>query len=186
MGNGAAFNGYSGPSSRAKGLIYSTVYGGQALPPDSPCGSNCTFNQTFNGPAYRCQDVDYTKADPKNPFCSNMDCTEYFSSPTRNAFDIEWYAAKNSSGNTCTDCTGDTWHDGKLWVKYQYLLPQYRTQSGDPPTNATPIPDSAFEKHVFVCQSYNATYTLQKTYINFQQSVVGELKYILQPNQFVF
>jgi len=176
-GVGAAFNGYSGPSSRAKGLIYSTVYGGQVLSPDSPCGPNCTFNQTFNGPAYQCRDIDYTKPDPSNPFCQK-DCTQYFSTPTRNAFDIEWYTAKNSTGGTCKDCSGEAWQDGKLWVGYQYLPPQYRTQSGDPPVNTTPIADTALEKHIFVCQSYNATYNLQITYIDFQQSIIGELQYV--------
>ncbi|KAF4624718.1 hypothetical protein G7Y89_g13448 [Cudoniella acicularis] len=92
QGNGATFNAYTGPSSRAKGLIYSTVYGGQILTPDSPCGSNCTFNQTFIRPAYQCQDVDYTKANPQNPFCGEQPCGEsHFSSPTNNAFDIEWF-----------------------------------------------------------------------------------------------
>ncbi|KAH7370231.1 hypothetical protein BKA65DRAFT_589617 [Rhexocercosporidium sp. MPI-PUGE-AT-0058] len=179
QGNGAAFNAYTGPSSRAKGLIYSTVYGGQIVPAASPCGANCTFNQTFNGPAYQCRDVDYTQSNPGNPFCHDGPCSaSHFASATNSAFDIEWYMAQNSSGNTCTGCLGEAWMDGKLWVEYRYLLPEYRLQTGDPPRNATPIPDSAFEKHQFMCQSYNASYAIRRTYVDFKQKIEGHLTFL--------
>jgi hypothetical protein len=181
-GTGAVFDKYLGPSPRANGLVYSTVYGGSVLSTDSPCGPNCSFTQTFTGPAYQCQDIDYTQDDdPGNPFChgssdvtSDGSCAD-FASGTNSAFDVTWYKAVNSTGDTCTGCTGEPWMDGKVWVEYQYLLPQYRIQTGSPPANVTPIPDSAFEKHQFMCQSYDATYTLERTYVNFQQTVKGNL-----------
>src|SRR5436190_2436027 len=148
---GAAYDGYYKHSSRATGLVYSTVYGGRILSAESPCGANCTFTQSFIGPAYLCRDVDYTRDDePGNPFCHgtsylNYECDD-FASLTYNAFDITWYNARNSTGDVCAGCNGEGWRDGKLWVLYQYLQPSYRVQTGDPPKNATPIPDSAFEK----------------------------------------
>lgn len=179
-GVGAAYDGYVGPSSRARGLVYSTVYGGQLLSTDSPCGANCHFTQTFYGPAYQCRELDYTQNnEPGNPFCQNTSnpsangvCDD-FAAITENAFDVTWYNARNSSGDTCTNCTGEAWMDGKLWIEYQYLLPEYRTQVGEPPANATPVPASAFEKHQLVCQSYNASYVLQRTYTNSQETIQG-------------
>jgi hypothetical protein len=157
---------------------------------DSPCGANCTFNQTFTGPAYLCRDVDYTQNnEPGNPFChgsafTNGSCDD-FTTPTDNPFDITWYLARNSSGDTCAGCAGEAWTDGKLWVEYQYLLPKYRVQTGNPPTNGTPIPPSAFEKHQFMCQSYNATYELERTYVNFQQTVQGTQTYVTKKSRTV-
>jgi hypothetical protein len=52
----------------------------------------------------------------------------------------------------------------KSWVLYQYLLPEYRSSQTDQGTNSTAILDDAWEGHVFVCESYNATYTLKRTY----------------------
>src|SRR5438874_1516877 len=95
---------YYKPSSRATGMVYSTVYGGSTLSTESPCGANCTFKQSFIGPAYLCQDVDYTQDDvPGNPFCHgasylNGSC-DGFATPTNNPFDITWYTARNSSGD---------------------------------------------------------------------------------------
>ncbi|KAH8676497.1 hypothetical protein BGZ60DRAFT_429013 [Tricladium varicosporioides] len=70
QGNGATYNRYIGPSSRATGLVHSTIYGGHVLLPSSPCGANCTFTQSFTGPAYKCWEIDYTRdVGSGNPFC---------------------------------------------------------------------------------------------------------------------
>jgi hypothetical protein len=61
----------------------------------------------------------------------------------------------------------------KLWVLYQYLLPEYRSSQTDQGTNSTAIPDDAWEGHAFVCESYNATYTLKRTYNNNVQTIEG-------------
>ncbi|KAH9204019.1 hypothetical protein DL95DRAFT_398852 [Leptodontidium sp. 2 PMI_412] len=173
---------YIGPSPPINGLVYGTIYGGQVLSTDSPCGANCTFNQSFVGPAYKCRDVDYTQnSEPNNPFCleiangpmnGTISCESYFDfGPhfNNNAFDTTWYYARNSS-RLCPDCF-EPWVDGKIWVLYQYLLPQYRIQAVDFPANSTPIPESAWEKHQFVCQSYNARFDIERTYINYQQII---------------
>ncbi|KAH6675854.1 hypothetical protein B0J14DRAFT_691908 [Halenospora varia] len=181
QGNGATFDRYTGPSSRATGLIHSTVYGGHVLLPSSPCGANCTFTQSFNGPAYKCWEIDYTRdVGSRNPFCRDTaSCNaDHFNAPTRNAFDISWYMGRNSSGDTCDGCEGKAWMDGKIWIEYQYLQPSYRIQVDYPPKNATPIPDSAFERHQILCESYNATYTLKRSYVDFQPNVEGEMKFL--------
>lgn len=60
-----------------------------------------------------------------------------------------------------------------MWVLYQYLLPEYRSNQTDQGTNSTAILDDAWERHFFVCESYNATYTLKRTYNNNVQTTEG-------------
>lgn len=174
-GIGASYDRYLKASLPIASFISSTLYGKRIVDIPSPCGANCSFAQIFVGPAYKCDDVDYTKNDVAgNPFCINSDsqsnsgfgaCGGTFDHVYINPFVTTWYEARNSSGNHCDDilgCTGtqDAWADGKLWVLYQYLLPQYRNEN-DQGTNSTPIPPEGWERHMFVCQSYNATYELQ-------------------------
>lgn len=166
------------------------MYGKRILDVQSPCGANCSFSQVFNGPAYKCDDVDFqNNNDTGNPFCNRASnsgfgvCGSVFDPITVSAFDKVWYDARNSTADACRPETGcvpatDGYQDGKLWIAYQYLLPEYRQFQNDQGTNSTAIPDSAFERHMFVCHSYNATYSLRRTYTNFQHAVASNLTYL--------
>ncbi|KAH8704498.1 hypothetical protein GQ44DRAFT_764111 [Phaeosphaeriaceae sp. PMI808] len=194
VGIGGAPEQYNNPSSPATSFISNTLYSKRIIDAQSPCGANCSFTQSFVGPAYKCEDVDFTQNTTNgNPFCTKSgfghgDCGGYFDPIMRsNPFIANWYMARNSSGNVCVGPSGDEydrctinaqpWWDGKLWVLYQYLLPQYRNSSSIG-TNSIPVPDDAWERHLFVCQSYNATYSVKRTYQNFRQTVHGTLNYL--------
>src|ERR1700753_1937925 len=69
---GAYEGGYVGPSSRAVGMVYNTFNSGQMPPLPSPCNGNCTFNQTFFGPAYKCDEVTSSNDVPGDPICYNI------------------------------------------------------------------------------------------------------------------
>ncbi|KAH7134949.1 hypothetical protein B0J11DRAFT_595781 [Dendryphion nanum] len=176
LGSGAAPEQYTKPSSPATSFVSNTLYGKRIIDAPSPCGANCSFTQSFTGPAYKCDDIDFARNNTVgNPFCvksgfGNGDCGGYFDPVTSGSpFVANWYMARNSSGNA--------WWDGKLWVLYQYLLPQYRG-TNSLGTNSTPVPDAAWERHAFMCQSYNATYSIKRTYQNFQQTVDGKVSYL--------
>jgi hypothetical protein len=193
LGVGAAPEQYVKPSSPATSFISNTLYGKRIIDAPSPCGANCSFSQAFFGPAYKCEDVDFTRNDTiGNPFCTESfyghgDCGGYFDPIMfSDPFVANWYMARNSTGDVCAGFSGDDsscpinaepWWDGKLWVLYQYLLPQYRS-TDNMGRNATPVPDEAWERNLFMCQSYNATYSLKRTYQNFQQTVHGTLRWV--------
>ena len=191
--SGSTWDNYIKASRPAVSLIYSAVYGKSIVDPPSPCGANCTFSQTFTAPAYKCQDVDYTQqtvADPKNPFCSlysdrSEGCSTVFNQISSDAFNRPWYRARNSTGDPCDElpesisCSViEGWSEGKIWMMYQHLLPEYKKMQTSDGYNSTPIPDSAWEKGMFVCQSYNATYNLKRQYSNNIHTVTGTLSYV--------
>ncbi|KAF2685989.1 hypothetical protein K458DRAFT_402540 [Lentithecium fluviatile CBS 122367] len=192
-GTGAIPQQYIKPSPPATSFISNTLYGKAIIDAPSPCGANCSFSQSFVGPAYKCDDVDFMRNDAiGNPFCTesfygNGACGGYFDPITLDPFVANWYVAQNSSGDVCAGTSGDRldscainaepWWDGKLWVLYQYLLQEYRS-TDELGFNLTPVPDEAWERHVFMCQSYNATYSLKRTYQDFQQTVDGSLSYL--------
>ena len=164
-GLGAAPNSYDKPSTRANGLMYSTIYSGRISLTASPCGSNCSFSQTFFGPAYKCSEVDYTQADiPGNPFFHGAEADKAFSDSGPLSNPYTWYRGSNSTcirGHLCYD-DADRWKDGKIWILQRYLLPEARGKVPEVPFGS--LPDSSWEKHQIVCQSYNATYTILRTY----------------------
>lgn len=93
VGSGSNYDGYQDATKGASGLIYNTMYGKRIVEAPSPCGANCSFTQTFNAPAYKCDDVDYNNIDPENPFCGEDDgtpgeerCEKMFNLPTGNTF----------------------------------------------------------------------------------------------------
>src|SRR5271168_3325995 len=108
--------------------------------------------------------------------------TVCFTGGNNNAFDAIWYWGQNSTCSDISSCPTQAWREGKIWILYQYLLPQYRVQIQDPgsslPRNATPIPDSAWERHQLLCQSYNASFNIQRTYTDFQETIQGVLQYL--------
>jgi hypothetical protein len=191
QGSGALWNAYSESTAAATGFIYNTLYGKRIVEAPSPCGANCSFEQTFQGPAYKCDDIDFaTTADGNNPFCAFTGTTEFGTcgaifgdSHNGNSLDgITWYRAQNSSRGQ-PECDGDScpaarlaWQDGKLWVAYQYMFPEYRglvDDAGQLRDTATKVPTAAFDRRMFMCQSYNATYKIRRWYQDFQQTVTG-------------
>lgn len=193
VGSGAAYDGYQDASKGAIGLIYNTLYSKRIAETQSPCGANCSFTQTFNAPAYKCDDVDYNNIGPDNPFCGEDDgtpaekrCESLFTAPTTNTFQRVWYMAQNSSGDSCKGFDDESsscrilepWQEGKIWFAHQYFLEEYRDTPMAAGTNTTAVPDDAWEFHMFMCQSYNATYEIERTYKNFVQNVTGKLLYL--------
>ncbi|KAH6893066.1 hypothetical protein B0T10DRAFT_591958 [Thelonectria olida] len=194
VGSGANYDGYSEATKEGAVLILNTMYGKRIIETESPCGANCSFTQTFNAPAYKCDDVDYANIGADNPFCGEDDgtpakerCEAPFNIATGNPFQRTWYKALNSSGDLCERYRGadasfcptyEAWQDGKLWVAHQHFLEQYRDTSMNQGYNTTPVPEEAWEFHMFMCQSYNATYTIERTYKNFVQKVAGHLTYL--------
>jgi hypothetical protein len=189
-GSGANYDGYMEATKGATGLIFNTMYGKRIVEAQSPCGANCSFTQTFYAPAYKCDDVDYANIGADNPFCGEDDgtpakerCESSFKLSTSNTFQRVWYQARNSSGDPCgkygrdsSFCpTFEPWQDGKLWVAHQHFLQQYRDTPTERGYNTTPVPEEAWEFHMFMCQSYNATYTVERTYKNFVQRIAGKL-----------
>lgn len=193
-GVGAGFDDYENVSPAATGLVFNTLYAKRIIDAPSPCGANCSFTQTFTGPAYKCNDIDFrTTTDPANPFCPSSlvardttfgNCGDVFldSGNGLSLKGFSWYYARNSSVSqakckgTPTYCAGPdiAWRDGKLWVAHQFLQPSYRPLFDDfgqlkDPTNKFPL--DAFERRMFVCQSYNATYTLLRRYEDSQQLI---------------
>ncbi|KAK6335487.1 hypothetical protein TWF696_002261 [Orbilia brochopaga] len=191
---GAARGGYASPSSRALGLVYNTFNGGQILTLPSPCNGNCTFNQTFFGPTYKCEEVTPLNDEPGNPFCYNRttaDCASGYAAEnypyvatwyesglsTCNGTEVDRYACDNGiAGNVSTQAIGaaSTIADGRIWFFYRWLAPEYR----DP--NRTKYDESIWENHRVVCRSYNASFNLQRTYLasGLDQTVGGTLEYI--------
>ncbi|CAM1503169.1 Fc.00g079450.m01.CDS01 [Cosmosporella sp. VM-42] len=89
-GSGANYDGYMDATKGATGLIYNTMYSKRIVEAPSPCGANCSFTQTFNAPAYKCDNVDYNNISADNPFCGKDDgtpaeerCEAMFNLPTR-------------------------------------------------------------------------------------------------------
>ncbi|KAK0623791.1 hypothetical protein B0T14DRAFT_495208 [Immersiella caudata] len=197
IGSGATYDAYDTASSAATGFVYNTLYGKRIIEAPSPCGANCSFSQVFVGPAYKCDSIDFmTTTDRDNPFCSYSQDPATLGScggiflDVRNGFSLEgitWYRARNSSttpscNENSTACRSSTgWEDGKLWVAHQYLQPSYRSlldDFGNLKDSTKKLPFSAFERRMFVCQSYNATYTIRRRYQNFQQYLTGNLTYL--------
>jgi hypothetical protein len=203
-GAGALWNMYSENTATATGFVYNTLYGKRIIDAESPCGANCTFEQTFQGPAYKCDDVDFSDTDDvNNPFCSFTstgefgDCGAVFQDSRSDGSlnGITWYSARDSL-EAAPDCSPDEdiscpppradWQDGKLWVAYQYLLPAYRGRFDDFGRLLDPeaeVPTDAFDRRMFVCQSYNATYTIRRWYQDFQQTVTGNITQV-HPHKF--
>ena len=158
-------NAYVKPSTGANGLIYSTIHNGRISLAPSPCGLDCSFSQTFFGPAYKCSEVDYAQADiPGNPFPHGAEAQKAFAATGGVYSPYEWYIGTNSTCISGQVCHGDDerWKDGRVWILYRYLLPEAREKI--PEGRLKNIPDSSWEKHQIVCQSFNATYTILHTY----------------------
>jgi hypothetical protein len=116
-------------------------------------------------------DFDFTQEDiPGNPFPHGSEPQDWLVGGPAGGF-VDWYDAKNS---TCVGeaCRLEPWMDGRIWIKYQYLLPSYRSQ---PSGSMAELPDSAWERHQLLCQSYNASFSIRRTYNNYQQSITANV-----------
>jgi hypothetical protein len=162
LGSGAAFNSYVGASVSATALIFNTLYSGRLVSSPSPCGASCSFQQSFFGPAYKCSEISSSQTDlAGNPFGADRD---NFVPAKDDLSSVSWYEARNSTCDGDKDvCMAFPWLDGKLWIMYQYLLPEARAGL-TPEARISGLPASAWERHRIVCQSYNASYSLQRSY----------------------
>ncbi|KAF1996619.1 hypothetical protein P154DRAFT_308955 [Amniculicola lignicola CBS 123094] len=162
---GSGAQGYYRPSSRAIALIYQTVYGGRIADAISPCGSNCSFSQSFTAPAYKCSPVETEGAIPL--YGSAWDVSR-----------VEWYKAWNTTADFCdtmggsASCnvfTGDEWIAGKIQVQYMYL-PQSERELWEK-NNTHPIAASAWQYSGFLCEQWFAQFDLQREYVNSVQQM---------------
>jgi hypothetical protein len=164
--------GYSRPSSRATALIYQTVYGGQIVSGDSPCG-NCSFTQSFVGPSYNCTQID--PVDPNAPWCqraaSHSDACGadfVFRSDRTNPAKIIWYEAGNATSNFTS-----AWNEGAIWVRHTYLPQEYRTPYINATDDSTFPLSSAYQIFAFKCEQWNTRFDIRRTYADSSQLVEG-------------
>jgi hypothetical protein len=128
---------YSKPNNRVSSVILESAYTGQIVQTPSPCGDNCTFTQSFVGPAYQCVDKD--PYDMESPWCYGGSCGTVFDySP--DLHEATFYLASNSSRDFCTnltsnsaacgliDDTTEAWDDGNIWVWYSYLPEEWKAR----------------------------------------------------------
>jgi hypothetical protein len=185
-GIGAAGDGYTKPSARTYGLVYSTVQGGRIISSPSPCSGNCTFNQTFFGPAYYCDEIDFTKSSvPGDPFGTGSQAAQFWGSDVSTAWNVQWYMARNASGacspdepacaiiGSESDPTLNGWASGTIWIAYQWVQPSARNASF-----VGIVPDADWERHHLLCTSYNASYAIQRSYVNGIETVSGTYTYL--------
>ena len=184
---------YIGPSSRALGLVYSTLNGGQISPLPSPCNGNCTFNQTFFGPAYKCDEVTPETEVPEGIFynipASDIEAVGIIS--TR-PYVATWYWARlancknatfdgaecpqtnTTSGGIGSPAIGDATasSDSRFWIFYRWLPPEKRD------VNRTVWDGSIWENHKIMCQQYNASFNIQRTYLGLGQHIQGSVEHL--------
>ena len=187
---GAGGGGYSNPSSRALGLVYSTFNGGQILPPPSPCNGNCTFNQTFFGPSYKCDELTPLTDDPAD-FSFNSTAADWNAGvpDLSEPYVVTWYSAQLSrcngttvDGGPCPAPANGTFTtpidaasssgDGRFWIFYRWLPPEHRD------ANRTTYDPSIWEYHKLECRSYNASFNVTRTYRGSDQAVFGTVQYL--------
>ncbi|KAK4209446.1 hypothetical protein QBC37DRAFT_430415 [Rhypophila decipiens] len=187
-GVGAGWEDYQTSTAAAIGHIYNTLYRKGIANIQSPCGANCSFEQRFHGPAHKCSEIDFANIkaengeDAQNPFCAWPSASDFgpcgaifVNSRLGKTVDgINWYKASNSSIGSGTQPM-KPWQDGKIWVAHQYMLPEYRRlvdnqgHTKDPTTDILP---DMFERHMFVCESYNATFKLFPQYLCAKATIV--------------
>ena len=177
---------YTGPPSygkvrnRATAVILETVYGGQIVQAPSPCGENCTFTQSFVGPAYQCIDKD--PYDPDSPWCRPdvLNSTDSSCSETWTVYDwdyITFYEASNSSTDFCKSfssnpaaCGDDddvqAWENGNIWVRYNYLPDKWRSKY-----LTESIPPEAWLNYSLRCDQWDTRFDIRRTYVRSQQQV---------------
>ncbi|KAH8590354.1 hypothetical protein B0O99DRAFT_634716 [Bisporella sp. PMI_857] len=182
---GETYAAYTKPTNRLTALISEVVYGGQIVQAPSPCGENCTFTQSFVGPAYQCAEMD--PYDTSSPWCSpaglkntgDTTCSEVwevFGASLRSTL----YEASNSSADFCTKLssnpracnstfasTTEPWENGNIWVRYKYLAENWRAQFQENKS----VPANAWMNLSYRCDQWDARFDLKRTYINSVQQV---------------
>ncbi|KAM7183134.1 hypothetical protein V8F33_013784 [Rhypophila sp. PSN 637] len=80
---GAAWGDYQTSTTAAIGHIYNTLYSKSIANIQSPCGANCSFEQRFHGPAYKCSEIDFANIKTENgegaqnPFCALPSASDF-------------------------------------------------------------------------------------------------------------
>jgi hypothetical protein len=132
---------YSRASSRALALVYQTAYGGRIVGAESPCGGgvNCSFRQSFVGPAYKCEPwqprirppdalarcdsgAAENSRDDRTPQPMAVECERARALP--NVGSLTMYAASNGSADgevTVQVRELEAWMDGVLEVQHSFL-----------------------------------------------------------------
>ncbi len=193
MGGGRGTPGYFKASSRAVALVYQTAYGGRIVGGASPCGAgvNCSFSQSFVGPAYKCE--------PRSPRVSPAPLPSGCSSsadsgsgagadsetlPPTTAAECERARALPDLGSqTMYSASNDSiddrkyagppalfaWEDGVLEVQHSFLPHEWRWAYNETPGAQQNIPLSALQYYAFRCEQWNARYDVRRSYEGGQQ-----------------
>jgi hypothetical protein len=173
---------YDRPSSLAKALIYQAAYGGEIINAPSPCGENCSFTQSFVGPAYKCEEKD--PYDPLSPWCKLA--ATYWEAPScqemrlwpaysaGNATD-EDFCAKYLQGADCglfwgydpnTGDVRDEWMSGTIWILYTYLPEEYRNDD-----QYIYQFSEVWQNYSYRCEQWEAQYDIRRTWVNSKQTI---------------
>ena len=181
MSGGVGTPGYDGPSSRARALIYQTAYGGEVIHSPSPCGANCSFVQSFEGPSYKCTALD--PYDASAPWCVEQakrerSCEETINTGT-DPVKAQTYEARNSSEYFSTKYYGtlpwtegnDEWMDGILWVRHRYLLPEWRSIP-----EGKVRPNEAWLNFTFRCEQWDTRFDLRQTYVDLRGNTMYNIR----------
>jgi hypothetical protein len=154
---------YGGASTVMLAIAYQTAYGGQILPGASPCGANCTFEQSFMGPSYKCTSV----APAYNgtiPYFWARNSTEDF---------CQKYPSQYTIGGNCTwSGTDDEWQDGVLTVDYVFTPLQDRANE----TNQGDI--KSYNKYAYRCEQWRTAYAIRRTYQDSIQTINYNFTYL--------
>lgn len=173
---------YDHPSSRATAIIYQTVYGGQIISSESPCGANCTLTQSFVGPTYKCDQLDpYDPEAPwcKEPFNPNSKCEDVIGDfGLTDPKNVWWYETRNSSVSNSTRAVLKPWTEGVLWVRHKYLPAEFRKSYNYSTPYQPRIPGSAWHNFTFRCRPHNARFDITRTYKNFELHIEGSTTYV--------
>ncbi|KAK6499993.1 hypothetical protein TWF481_010350 [Arthrobotrys musiformis] len=150
--------GLTAPSTTLQKIGVSVSYGQRILDIPSPCGTNCSYTVTFNGPALNCTDEDWESQDAP------------WSDGALPLFNYSLHYSSNSTPN------------GDLWAAYAQPKDDSRGYAGP----GIPIRDflyvgtterlERYEIKCFKCSLYNTTYNLDIEHKNDLQTIRIELR----------
>ncbi|KAF2194597.1 hypothetical protein K469DRAFT_744484 [Zopfia rhizophila CBS 207.26] len=161
---------FDGPSNAALAIVYQTVYQGQIVNAESPCGArDCSFRQEFQAPSYHCEDVAVEALN--SPWCqiseqgiANKTCI--LEDPEVFGFANIMYSAGNGSGGVDT-FSNVTYGDGNFWFMFRDYDPELR----DP--NATiGYQSSPYRNVSFRCSIWDTTYKVRRLFSGGTQRMI--------------
>jgi hypothetical protein len=158
---------YIGPTKAGLAIVYEALYRGSIARAPSPCGSNCTFTQSFQAPSYVCEDVD--NQDPNAPWCYDIGARPNGSCYADHPMSKEMFYAANST----TDSSIVS--DYNLWVRHRYVAPMYRRNKTDTTAETGYVADLdvPYENITFRCEMKKTKFEVRRTYVNSLQEIHG-------------